>query len=97
MRWKETEMAWREVEKLSRLTYARFQEIESPPEAPEESMDMDWLPHQSMDIRGSMLELLVLVSCKHEDGGVFLLNLFLDHSVLAGTIDASNIPRYCLH
>ena len=34
---------------------------------------------------------------QHEDSRVLLLNLFPDHSVVVGTIDASNIPRYYLH
>ena len=42
---------------------AGFHERERPPEAPEESKEMDCLPHQSLDIRDLMLELLVLVSC----------------------------------
>ena len=63
MGWKRAEMECREARKLSNCTSAGFQEIVRPPETPEDSMEMNWLPRQSLDIRESMLELLDLVSC----------------------------------
>ena len=56
-------MEWRESRNLSSSTSARFQEMVRPTEAPEESMEFDWLLRQSLDIRESILELLDLVSC----------------------------------
>ena len=56
-------MEWREARKLSSSTFEGFQEMVRPLEAAKESMEMEWLSYQSLEIRESMLELLDLVSC----------------------------------
>ena len=77
MGWKRAEMECREARKLSNCTSAGFQEIVRPPEAPEDSREMDWLPRQSLDIRESMLELLDLVSCNMRIVGLSCWTFFL--------------------